>query len=97
MNLYRKKKLKEMRVDLIHLILVLLFVGFPWGCQSPRKPAITITKNKLRMNKENAENMTTKNNIQGGWMNARKDKQVIRKDSSIDNRERNLIYIYNCL
>ena len=33
-----------MRVDLIHLILVLLFVGFPWGCQSPRKPAITITK-----------------------------------------------------
>ena len=49
------------------------------------------------MNKENAENMTTKNNIQGGWMNARKDKQVIRKDSSIDNGERNLIYIYNCL
>jgi hypothetical protein len=33
-----------MRVDLIHLILVLLFVGFPWGCQSLRKPAITITK-----------------------------------------------------
>jgi len=35
-----------MSVDLIHLILVLLFVGFPWGCQSSRKPAITITKKK---------------------------------------------------
>ncbi len=49
------------------------------------------------MNKEKTEKMATKNNIQGGWMNARKDKQVNRKDSSIDNRERNLIYIYNCL
>ena len=35
-----------MRVDLIHLILVLLFAWFPWGCQSPRKPAITIIKKK---------------------------------------------------
>jgi len=33
-----------MRIDLIHLILVLLFAGFPWGCQSLRKSAITITK-----------------------------------------------------
>ena len=87
-----------MRVDLIHLILVLLFVGFPWGCQSPRKPAITITKkNKIRKNKEKTEKMTTKNNIPGGWINARNKKRVIRKDSSIDIRERNLIYIYNCL
>jgi|WetSurMetagenome_2_1015567.scaffolds.fasta_scaffold382767_2 hypothetical protein len=87
-----------MRVDLIHLILVLLFAGFPWGCQSLRKPAITITKkNKIRKNKEKTEKMTTKKNIPGGWINARKDKRVIRKDSSIDNRERNLIYIYNCL
>jgi hypothetical protein len=44
MNLYRKRKLKEMSVDLIHLILVLFFVGFPWGCQSLREPAITIIK-----------------------------------------------------
>jgi hypothetical protein len=50
------------------------------------------------MNKEKTEKMTTKNNIiPGGWINARKDKRVIRKDSSIDIRERNLIYIYNCL
>jgi hypothetical protein len=49
------------------------------------------------MNKENAEYMTTKNNIQGGWINACKDKRVIRRESSIDIRERNLIYIYNCL
>jgi hypothetical protein len=87
-----------MSVDLIHLILVLLFVGFPWGCQSPRKPAITITKkNKIRKNKEKTEKMTTKNNIPGGWINARSKKRVIRKESSIDNGERNLIYIYNCL
>ena len=87
-----------MSVDLIHLILVLLFVGFPWGCQSPRKPAITITKkNKIRKNKEKTEKMTTKNNIPGGWINARSKKRVIRKGSSIDNGERNLIYIYNCL
>jgi hypothetical protein len=87
-----------MSVDLIHLILVLLFVGFPWGCQSPRKPAITITKkNKIRKNKEKTEKMTTKNNIPGGWINARSKERVNRKDSSIDNRERNLIYIYNCL
>ena len=33
-----------MSVDLIHLILVLLFAGLPWGCQFPRKPTITITK-----------------------------------------------------
>ena len=49
------------------------------------------------MNKENAENMTAKSNIPGGWINARSKKRVIRKDFSIDNRERNLIYIYNCL
>ena len=49
------------------------------------------------MNKENAEKMAAMNNIQGGWINARKDKRMIRKESSIDNRERNLIYIYNCL
>ena len=97
MNKKRFTTDKEMRVDLIHLILVLLFVGFPWGCQSPRKPAITITKNKLRMNKENAEKMAAKNNIPGGWINSRNKKRVIRKESSIDNRERNLIYIYNCL
>jgi len=41
--------------------------------------------------------MTTKNNILGGWINARNKKRVIRKESSIDSRERNLIYIYNCL
>jgi len=41
--------------------------------------------------------MATKNNIPGDWINARKDKRVNRKDSSIGNRERNLIYIYNCL
>jgi hypothetical protein len=49
------------------------------------------------MKKEKTEKMTTNNNIPGGWINARKDKRVVRKDSSIDNRERNLIYIYNCL
>jgi hypothetical protein len=49
------------------------------------------------MNKENAEKMTTKNNIPGDWINARNKTRVIRKDSSIDIRERNLIYIYNCL
>jgi len=49
------------------------------------------------MNKEKTEKMATKNNIPGGWINARKDKRVIRKDSLIGNRERNLIYIYNCL
>jgi len=41
--------------------------------------------------------MTTNNNIPGGCINARKDKRVVRKDSLIDIRERNLIYIYNCL
>jgi len=49
------------------------------------------------MNKEKTEKMATKNNIPGGWINARNKKRVIRKDSSIDNRERSLIYIYNCL
>jgi alkylhydroperoxidase/carboxymuconolactone decarboxylase family protein YurZ len=49
------------------------------------------------MNKENAEYMTAKNNISGDCVNARKNKRVIRRESSIDNRERNLIYIYNCL
>ena len=43
------------------------------------------------------EKMATKNNIPGGWITARNKKRVIRKDSSIDNRERSLIYIYNCL
>ena len=41
--------------------------------------------------------MTTKNNIPGNKINARNKKRVIRKDSLIGNRERNLIYIYNCL
>jgi hypothetical protein len=49
------------------------------------------------MNKENAEKMTTKNNIPGNRINTRNKKRVIRKDSLIGNRERNLIYIYNCL
>jgi hypothetical protein len=49
------------------------------------------------MNKENAEKMAAKNNIPGGCINARGKKRVNRKDSSIDIRERNLIYIYNCL
>ena len=49
------------------------------------------------MNEENAEKMAAKNNIPGGWINARNKKRVIRKGSSIDNGERNLIYIYNCL
>ena len=49
------------------------------------------------MNKENAEKMTTKNNIPGNRINSRNKKRVIRKESSIDNGERNLIYIYNCL
>jgi len=49
------------------------------------------------MNKEKTEKMIIKNNISGGWINARNKKRVIRKDFSIDNRERNLIYIYNCL
>jgi alkylhydroperoxidase/carboxymuconolactone decarboxylase family protein YurZ len=49
------------------------------------------------MNKEKTEKMTTKNNIPGNRINARNKKRVIRKDFSIDNRERNLIYIYNCL
>ena len=49
------------------------------------------------MNKEKTEKMATKNNIPGGWINSRNKKRVIRKESSIDNRERNLIYIYNCL
>ena len=49
------------------------------------------------MNKEKTEKMATKNNIPGGWINARNKKRVIRKESSMDNRERNLIYIYNCL
>ena len=47
------------------------------------------------MNKENTEKMIAKNNVVG-QMSVTK-KRVIRKDSSIDNRERNLIYIYNCL
>jgi hypothetical protein len=49
------------------------------------------------MNKENTEKMTTKNKITGGWVNAHNKKKVISKDYSIDNGERNLIYIYNCL
>ena len=49
------------------------------------------------MNKENAEKMAAKNNIPGGWINARSKERVNRKDSSIDIRERNLIYIYKCL
>ena len=49
------------------------------------------------MNKEKTEKMTAKNNIPGGWINARNKKRVKCKDSSIDIRERNLIYIYNCL
>ena len=49
------------------------------------------------MNKENAEYMTAKNNIPGDCINARSKKRVNRKDSSIDNGERNLIYNYNCL
>jgi alkylhydroperoxidase/carboxymuconolactone decarboxylase family protein YurZ len=49
------------------------------------------------MNKENAEKMAAKNNIPGGWINALNKKRVMRKDVSIDNRERSLIYIYNCL
>jgi len=49
------------------------------------------------MKNEKIEEMTTKNNIPGGCINARKDRRVIRKNSSIDNGERNLIYIYNCL
>ena len=49
------------------------------------------------MNKEDAEKMAAKNNIPGNKINARNKKRVIRKDSSIDIRERNLIYIYNCL
>ena len=43
------------------------------------------------MNKENAEKMAAKNNIPGGWINSRNKKRVIRKESSIDNRERSLI------
>ena len=49
------------------------------------------------MNKENAEKMAAKNNIPGSRTNARNKTRVIRKESSIDNGERNLIYIYNCL
>ena len=49
------------------------------------------------MNKEKTEYMTAKNNIPGDCINARNKKRVIRKNSSIDNRERSLIYIYNCL
>jgi len=47
------------------------------------------------MNKENAEKMAAKNNVIGQMPITKK--RVIRKESSIDNGERNLIYIYNCL